>query len=182
MPAKPPPLPEAVYQRVMRVARVEGYSILIIAGMGAFMSAGAGSVIPAIAACLVAGAGAMEIHGSQQLARGDETAVNWLVRAQLLLMAIILAYSIWQLTHFDESFVRAQLPEFRRQMADISQKWNFDNPYPYFSDEQLVSMTRLIHSLTYCAVGVVTCVYQGLMARYYHKRRTAIAQALADNG
>jgi len=180
MPPKPPPLPEAVYQRVMTVAKVEGYSILIVAGFSAFMAAGGGNVFTAIAACLAAGTGAMEIHGAQQLARGDETAVRWLVRAQLLLMAIILAYVFWQLAHFSEAVVREWLPEFRRLTDEISAQRNIENPYARFTDTQLVHLARVLHTTLYCVVGIVTCVYQGLMARYYHRRREVIAQALAD--
>ena len=163
----------------MLVAKIDGYSILLIAGMGAFMAASVGSALAAIAMCLAAGAGALEVWGSQRLARGDETAVNWLVRAQLFLMLVILAYVCWQLGHFDAAFVREQIPEFRRQMAALSQKWNTENPYDMLSDAQLVAFFRMVYTVGYCVVGVATCVYQGLMARYYHKRRAAITQALA---
>jgi len=178
MPAKPPPLPEAVYQRVMRVAKAEGWSILIIASMGAFMAAGGGNVIPAIAACVAAGAGAMEIHGVQRLARGDETAVNWLVRSQLLLMLVILAYVIFRLVFFDLAAVQPQLLEVRREMLAFYENMNVDAPSFYQSDAQFMSVVRLVYTLTYCLLGIATCVYQGLMARYYHRRRAAISQAL----
>jgi len=163
----------------MSVARADGYSVLIVAGLGAVFTAAGGSFVPTVAACLAAGCGAMEIHGAQQLARGDERAVNWLVRAQLLLMMVILGYALWQLTHFDEAFARSLIPEFRRSMAGLSLKWKMDNPYDYLSDSQLVLMARLGNTVVYCAVGIATCVYQGLMARYYHRRRAAVAQALA---
>jgi len=179
MPAKPPPLPEAVYHRVMSVAKAEGYSILIVAGLSAFLAAAAGGAFTAVLACLAAGTGAMEIHGAQQLARGDERAINWLVRAQLSLLLIILVYVFWRITHFDAALVREQIPEFRRQMAELSQKWNSENPYDQLTDSQLVLVARAVFTVIYCVVGVVTCVYQPLMARYYHKRRAAIAQALA---
>ena len=163
----------------MSIAKAEGYSILIIAGFGAFLAAGSGSVVPAILACLAAGTGAMEIHGSQQLARGDENAINWLVRAQLLLLLVILAYVFWQLAHFDEAYARELISEFRRAASEISVKQNRVNPYDQFTDSQLMFAARSLYTLVYCVVGVVTCVYQPLMARYYHKRRAAIKQALA---
>ena len=179
MPAKPPPLPEAVYHRVMLVAKIDGYLVLIGAGMSAFLLAGVGLIVPAVAMCLAAGAGAMEVHGSQQLARGNATAVNWLVRAQLFLMLIILVFIVYLLTRLDASSISAQIPEFRRQMTELSRKWNSENPYDQFTDSQLASMMRTSFPMACYFVAIVTCIYSSLMARYYHKRRAAIAQALA---
>ncbi|AWI09736.1 hypothetical protein [Ereboglobus luteus] len=178
MPAKPPPIPELVYQRVMKVARFDGHMIMWIAGIGALLAAAGGNYTAAMVACLVAGTGAMEIQGSQQLARGDEMGVNWLVRAQLLLMFVILAYATWQLTHFNEEFYRELIPQFREYTEQASRRYKVDNPYDALDDAQLMLLFRMCHTLLYATVGFVTCIYQGLMARYYHKRRAAIAQAL----
>ena len=162
----------------MRVAKAEGWSILIIASMGAFVAASGGSFIPAIAACLVAGAGAMEIHGVQRLARGEAGAVNWLVGAQLLLMGVILAYALWRLTNFDEAAMRAlrqwAIEFYAKRDARIA------DVYRGVSESDFVLFARGFYTLAYCAVGIATCVFQGLMARYYHRRRAAVAQALAE--
>ncbi|MDF9833556.1 hypothetical protein M2103_001783 [Ereboglobus sp. PH5-5] len=178
MSAKPPPIPELVYQRVMKVARFDGHMVMWIAGIGALLAAAGGSHTAAVAACLAAGTGAMEIHGSQQLARGNERGVNWLVRAQLLLMFVILAYATWQLTHFNEGLYRELIPQFREYTEQASRRYKVDNPYDALDDAQLMLLFRMCHTLLYAVVGFVTCIYQGLMARYYFRRREAVAKAL----
>lgn len=182
MPAKPPPIPALAYERVIKVAKFDGYSILFVAGVGALMSAMGGNMITTIAAVLAAGAGALEIHGSQRLERGDDTAVTLLVRAQLLLLLVILAYAIYQLTHFDAVFFKSQIPIFRAETASFYERFKLANPYEQISDNELMMLIKVTHSLTYMVVGIVTCIYQGLMARYYHKRRAVIAQALDELG
>lgn len=176
MPAKPPPIPALAYERVIKVARFDGYFIMLLAGVGALAAAAGGDVIQCVAACFAAGTGAMEIHGSRMLRDYDEDGVNWLVSAQLLLMLVIVAYAIYRITHFDMAWWRA----------------TFEHSYDTFlgpkhpltemvlSDPKFPQLCKLSNVFAFGCLGIVTCLYQGMMARYYFRSRAAIAQALDE--
>ena len=176
--AKPPPIPELVYQRVMLVGKIDGYLILMSAGMLALFFAPSGFYVFTIASCLAAGTGAMEVHGARLLSRGDEGGVNWLVRAQLLLMFVVVAFVLYYANRFDTEFFNSLIPEIRAQAAETYPRFGLDDPYAKISDSELLMVMRVSINLMLVMLGVVSCVYQGLMARYYHKRRAAIEQAL----
>ena len=48
------------------------------------------------------------------------------------------------------------------------------------SEEQIVPMLRRSYIGLYVMVGLVSLVYQGGMALYYHRRRDSIRRALED--
>jgi hypothetical protein len=48
------------------------------------------------------------------------------------------------------------------------------------TSEQIDQVVQWSYHLTYAIVGVLTVVYQGGMAIYYYRRRTAVAAALAE--
>lgn len=178
MAAKPPPIPELVYRRVILVGKVHGYTVLVAAGMMALFFAMGGFWGLAFAACLAAGTGAMESHGAGLLARGDEKGMDWLVRAQLLLLLVVLSFVTYYLFNFNEAFFSEMIPELRARAAETYPRFGMADPYPRLSDADLLLVMRLGQNMTLVMIGLMSCVYQGLMARYYHRRRAAISQAL----
>lgn len=178
MPAKPPPIPELVYQRVMLVGKVDGYMVFLSAGLLALFAATGGFWGVMLVSCLAAGTGAMEVHGARTLAQGDERGVNWLVRAQLLLMLVILGFVVYYLYNFNETFFSALIPEIRAKAAETYPRIGLENPYENISDSDMLMLMRISVNLMLMAIGFVTCLYQGLMARYYFRRREAVAKAL----
>jgi hypothetical protein len=179
MARKPPPLPEETLLRVMRTASIDGRLLLFVPGVFAVMSAMAGGITGALASVLAAGLGALELHGVSMLGGGDARGMVWLVRAQLLLMALILFYASWQMTHFDAAFYAQhadamfdQMPDWYKKMLDDSGMGRADFPL----------LMKAGYMMTYVVVGFVTIVYQGLMARYYHLRRIPVEIALGEAG
>lgn len=175
MPAKPPPIPEIALARVTKVAKIDGTLIMLFAGAGAFMAAMAGEYVATAAALLAAGTGAMEIHGSHQLDRDDAGGVIWAMRAQLLLLLVIFSYAVYQMTHFDAEFWRQQLPQFREMCGNI---YGPNHPALKLDDGRLLALLKFCKTISYAAVAITTCVFQGLMARYYNKNRAPVEQAL----
>ncbi|MBC7367514.1 MAG: hypothetical protein H7343_12030 [Undibacterium sp.] len=163
----PPHLPEETLYRVLRLARFNGMSVLAIAGFFSLLSAAGHDVPGAIVGVLVAGAGAFELHGVGLLRQGDTRGTTWLVSSQLYLLVVVLAYVGFRLTHIDLEQLRLLITEEQRETISMSG----------LSEDQFL---RVIYTTSSAVFGIVTLFYQGGMAFYYHRRRAAIAQALAE--
>lgn len=162
----PPFLPEETLVRVLRLSRLDGMSVLVIAGLFAVMSALAGDQLGAIVGLLVAGAGAVELHGATLLHHGEPRGLRWLVGSQLFLLATIVGYCALRLLHpAFEPLHAAMTPEMKTSLEAAG--WTEDE------------FVGLVYQVTYAAVATVTCAYQGGMAIFYWRRRQAVTEALA---
>jgi len=175
MPARrstPPPLPREVLARTIRLANADGRLVLWLSGLCALFAAAGHDVLGAVAGCAAAGAGAIELHGSTLLAQEESRGVDWLIRGQLLLLAVILGYAAIRLTHFDREAWRLRLPP---ELNDaLSEKG--------LTQEQFLDSFQVLYQLFYALVGFIALLYQGAMARYYARRRATILQALHETG
>ena len=162
----PPLLPDEVLRRVLRVARLDGTGLLAIAGAFALASAWAHDRTGTVAGLLVAGAGAIELHGAGLLHAGHGRGANWLIASQLFLMAAVFGYVAWQLGHVDTAALAALMNDDVRQQL---------KPYHLTEAEFL----RLAYVGFYRLLAVLTAAYQGGMAIYYARRRAAMLAALA---
>lgn len=141
--------------------------MLGIAGVFALASAAAKDFPGAIVGLLVAGAGAIELHGTTLLRGGAVRGVNWLVASQLYLMIVVLTYVATRLAHVDIAPLRALLTDEQRtvvQQAGLT------------VDVFLATVYRVAYEI----VGAATVLYQGGMALHYLRRRAPIAAALAE--
>ncbi|MSU25309.1 MAG: hypothetical protein EXS32_16005 [Opitutus sp.] len=167
MPELPPLLPDETLRRVLRLARLDGLSVLAVAGLFAVLTALAGDVVGAVIGLLVAGAGAIELHGASLLREGEPRGMNWLVGSQLFLLVTVLGYCALRLLHPELGPLRAAVTEEMKTSLELAD---------YTPDEFI----RMVYNLTYAIFALVTFFYQGGMAIYYHRRRDPVAQALAD--
>ncbi len=161
----PPFLPEETLHRVLRIARLDGMSVAFIAGLFALISALAGDGLGAIVGLLVAGAGAIELHGATLLAHHEARGMKWLVNSQLVLLVTVLGYCALHLIH-------SPLPELPSEVDTLIQQ-----------DADQLGMTKqgflqLFNRTVYGGVAGATLLYQGGMALYYWRRREAVARAL----
>ena len=159
---KPPLTPEAQLQRVLRIARTNGLSIVIIASLGVLLSLG--DWLGMAVGALVAYGGWTELAGRKQLLAGDAAGVRRLVRAQWLVLGAIEAYCLIKLG-FDRDHGVSQ--ELRSAMIDLG-----------VDMAALEPSLRLAFYGTYGAVALLTVVYQGGMARYYGRHAGTVATAL----
>jgi hypothetical protein len=166
---KPPPfLPEETLPRVLRVARLDGMSVAFIAGLFALLAALAGDALGAVIGLLVAGAGAIELHGATLLVHGEPRGMNWLITSQVFLMATVTSYCGLRLLH----------PGLAPLLAAVTDEMKVSLATAGWTPERFV---RFIYTTTYYAVAIVTLVYQGGMALYYYRRRESVARALASD-
>jgi hypothetical protein len=161
----PPLLPDAALARVLRLARFDGMSVLVLGGIFA-LAAAAGRHVPfAAIGLLAAGAGAVELHGANLLRQGVVRGMRWVIASQPLLLAVILTYCVLRLWIVGPSDV----PEAMRGLfAASAAQWNLS------LEDYVVTLNRL----TALAVGTVAVGFQGAMTIYYWRRRRDVARAL----
>ena len=166
---RPPPLPHEVLARVAGVATIDGRLLVIIAATFALLAAAGHEKLGALVGCLAAGAGSLELHGVHRLKLGDANGMKWLVRSQLALLGVVLAYAAIRFFTFDPELVRMLLarPDLQTQLTAAG--LTVDDAIPLF---------KFVYQVTYVVIAGVSCVYQGGLARYYQKRRPLVQAAL----
>ena len=141
--------------------------VLWISGGFALLSAAGHDVIGALGGVAAAGAGAMEFHGSGVLRNGESRGLDWAIRGELLLLAVIWIYSAARLTYFDPEMIKPFIkPELAQQISTLN----------VTEDQFLRSMNLVI----YVVVCFVSLIYQGLVVGYYARKRSSIKQAVGE--
>jgi hypothetical protein len=164
---QPPLLPQETLRRVLRIAHFDGMSVLVIAGVFGLLSAWAGDYLGAVIGLLVAGAGAIELHGETLLRGWSPRGMNWLIGSQLFLMVAMLGYCALRLTHV----VLPPIPPQLETMIETTAE-----QLGLTKDEYML----FVYRLGFQVIAGLTVLYQGGMAFYYLRRRAVVAQALAE--
>lgn len=175
VPQPPPLLAYETFVRVLRVARSDGLSIVVISGSLALFFAYKGEVGGALLGLLVAGAGAMELHGVGLLRHGYTTGVDWLVRGQLFLLAVMSSYCAFRLMHVDLEPIRTLFHEMLR-LPGMQAEWRAAQEQSGVTEDEYL---RLLYSINYVVIAAASLLYQGGMTLYYTRRRAAVLAALA---
>ena len=172
---KPPLLPAQTVARMLRVAKFDGTSVLVLCGGLALASAAVGDFTGAFIGVVIAAAGAFELHGAALIQGGHPRGVNWLIGSQLYLLAAILAYVGWRLASYDAEAMRRFLdPVFRT--PEMQAKFSESG----VTEADMLRMWHTMYFIGFRVVGLVTLLYQGGMALYYHRRRAAVAAVLVE--
>lgn len=158
-------LPHETLDRVVGQARLNGTWVMVFGSTFGLLGAAGGEVFGCLTWLVVAGTGAMALHGGSLLNDGEARGLNWLVGGQVLCVAFLLTLCGWQLTHVDLTPLRAALtPDIRESLAQTG-----------LSEQEFLLLS---YRVTYAFVALVALCYPGAMALYYHRRRGAIAAAL----
>jgi hypothetical protein len=151
-------------RRVLRVAKIDGLSVLVIAGGFGLISAAFGDVTGALVGFLVAGAGAVELRGVSLLKASRIEGMGWLFGSQIYLLAVILGYVLFRLLNLArDPLLKAVTSAFNLSGMDM-EMMPFD----------IAQMLKIL----YGAVAAATILYQGGMIVYYLRRRSAVAAAV----
>lgn len=164
---QPPVLPDEALARVYRLARLDGTGVLLLAGIFALLAAARGDTIGALTGLIVAGAGAMELHGAGLLNHADPRGVNWLIGSQFVLLAAVLAYCGLRLLHPE----LPPLPPEMNSMVELSAQQLGMTPEEYL---------RFVYRSGIWIVAGASILYQGSMILYYLRRRHAVFRALGE--
>jgi len=163
----PPLLSEVILGRVLRLASFDGLGVLISAGLFALLSAAAGDYGGAAIGILVAGAGAIELHGVALLRAVHVEGMNWLIGSQAFLMASMLGYCVFRLTHV----TIPPMPPNLSSMIELTAE-----QLGMTKDEYL----HFVYRAGFQVIAGLTVIYQGSMALYYIHRRAPVAAALTQ--
>lgn len=159
----PPPLPNEVVMRVLRVASVDAYVLLVLAGLFALAAASAREIPGAIAGCAAAGAGAIELHGVHLLRDGFSRGLRLIVRSQIVLLAAVLGYVAWRILHIEAVIQQVDTRELETRLIQSG-----------VPEESLQEFIRQGFTMIYTLIGLVSILYQGGMALYFLRRREAV--------
>ncbi|MFI5337066.1 MAG: hypothetical protein ACHQ5A_09805 [Opitutales bacterium] len=167
--------------RVLRLSKVNGWSIVVIAGAGTLVSLLLGDLASAGTGALATGAGVMELRGRRRLQRRDATGVKLLVRAELFLLAVIAVYAVSRLASFDAGYLKEQvIPELKQNLLLFGV--NLDELLQQFEmkvDDIVPLVQRTFYAL-YGGVLLTTIFYQGGLAWWYGRRTDLVEQALTE--
>lgn len=167
-----PPLtpPQLALKKVLKISRVNGWSVAIFAGLCALISLAFGDLVGGGIGVLVVASGVMEIHGHRLLKRRDSAGLTWLVRSQLFLLSVILVYAVSRLFSFDSEYILSNLtPDLEALLKESG-----------ISRAEIVPLVQTFFRAFYGAVILATVIYQGGMAFYYRRKSPLVAEALAQ--
>ncbi len=166
----PEPTPQdKALKRVVAVSRLNGWSVIVIAGLGALLTLLFGDLVGTFIGLLAVVAGWMEVRGHRMLRRGDPAGMPWLVRSQLFLLGVILVYCVTRLGSFDADTAMSNLtPDMEALLKEAG-----------LARGDILPMVRTAFLGTYLTFAAVSIFYQGGMALYYRSKTRLVTEALA---
>ncbi len=175
-----PPAPADVLRRVLRLSRMNGWSVAVFAGLCSLASLAFLDLVGFAVGLLVTLGGALEVVGHRRLKRRDPGGMALLVRSQFVVLGVIWAYALPRLLSFDTGYLQDQvIPNAR----EILSSW-FGIQLDAFLSQleltpaQLVPLVHLFFVVLYGSVMLTTLIYQGGLALFYRHRRAAVETAL----
>lgn len=167
--------PQETLQRVIRVARFNGWTVVVIAGLATLAALFPPTWLDLVIGGGVFAGGVIELRGLKHLRQSADAdrAVTLLVRAQLLILALIWLYSLAQVTFNLRPTVNELTELFAQMGADPSALADF-----FGMDAN--TLARDFCYLLYGMVSLTSVFYQGGLALYYHRRRAAVHEALSS--
>jgi uncharacterized membrane protein HdeD (DUF308 family) len=155
-------------RRVLLVSAIDGWSIVAIAGLGTLITLALGDLVGLVVGVLVLAAGVIELRGRRQLQRRDPNGMRLLIRAQLLLLTVILVYCVSRLGSFDADTAMANLtPEMEAILKENG-----------LERADVLPLVQTAFYATYSIVAVVSVIFQGGLTLYYRSRAAAVTAAL----
>lgn len=161
-----PPLPDSALGKVLAVSFINGWSITIIAGLSLLLTLFIGNVTGIVISLLVTLAGVVELHGRQRLKAGDALGGRCLLAAQLVLMAVLCVYCLWQLLHLNPQDVMKLIPAEIREVYEASGNLS-----------HLERLAQMGLVAVYGGVILASLVHQGGLFYFYRRSLAKIGQA-----
>ena len=169
MTAPPPTPPQLALRKVLKISRLNGWSVAAVAGLGTLLSLAFGDLAGGSLGLLIVASAAMEIHGHRLLMRRDATGMTWLIRAQLFFLSVIMAYAVSRLFSFDGEYILSNLtPEMEEALNAAG-----------VSRAELVPLVQLFFRVFYGTIMFVSLIYQGGLAFFYRRKSLLVAEALS---
>jgi hypothetical protein len=163
-----PTPPEKALKRVLAISRLNGWSVIIIAGLGILLALVLGDLSSVAIGLLVAVSGIMEVRGHKKLRRRDPDGMKLLVRSQMFLLAIILVYCASRLGSFDADTVMGGLtPDMEAILKESGIQKN-----------DILPLVRTAFFTLYLTLAATCLIYQGGLALWYRGKTRLVTEAL----
>jgi hypothetical protein len=179
----PPVTPQArALKGVLRLSAIDSWSIVVIAGLSLLLTLATFELMGIMISALVLAGGLIEMRGRKALQRRDATTgMKLLVRAQLLILTVLLVYCARCLGSFDAGYVRDELiPEANQMLlATLGISLSDFLAESGMTVEELVTKAHLTFVLLYSTVAALSLLFQGGLALYYRNRTQLVGEALA---
>ena len=173
------PPPGDALRRVLRLARMNGWSVALFAGLCSLVSLAFGDLVGFAVGVLVSFGGALEVRGYRKLKRRDPDGMTLLVRSQLVVLGAIWAYALPRLLSFDAGYLQCEvLPNARQMLAAAGMDLDALLAQAGIDAGQVVPLVHLFFVVLYGTVMLTTLIYQGGMALYYRHQRAGVEAAL----
>ena len=179
----PPVTPQAkALKGVLRLSNLDGWSVVVIAGLSFLLTLVTWELLGLAVSALVLTGGVMELRGRRALQRRDaETGMRLLVRAQLLIVTVILVYCARCLGSFDAGYLKDEVIPEANQMLQAVLGINLND---FLADsgmtvDDLVPLAHRAFLLLYGTVALVSLLFQGGLALYYRSRTKLVTEALS---
>ena len=161
--------PEKALKRVLFISAVDGWSVIIIAALGMLLTLLLGDLSGLVVGALVLAAGIMELRARRRLLRRDIIGMKHLVRAQLLLLTVILVYCASRLGSYDQDTMLANLtPDMKAALKEAG-----------VNIADITPLVQMAFFAAYGLVAVLTLLFQGGLILYYRSRIGRVTEALA---
>ena len=174
-----PRSPEVILRRVKRLARLNGWSVALFAGLCTLASLAFLDPVGIAVGLLVTLGGALEVHGYRMLRRNDAGGMRWVARSQLVVLGTMWAYVLPRLLSFDAVYLQTEvIPHARAMLA--SRGVNLDEflAQAGVDSADVVPLVRLFLVVFYGSVLLATLLYQGGLCLYYRWRTPTVEDAL----
>ena len=169
MPTPAPTPQEKSLKRVLLFSRLNGWSVIVVAALGTLLALILGDLLGSFIGLLAIASGWMEVRGGRMLTQRNPAGMSWLVRSQLFLLAVVLAYCASRLGSYDEETMLANLtPDMEAVLQEAG-----------IGKADIVPLVRMAFYGLYGTVAVTVVIYQGGMALYYRSRVKPVTEALA---
>ncbi len=149
-------------KRVVRLSKLNAYSIAIIAGSFGLLCVVLLELSGIIVGAAVAATAIFEIRGHRMLQRGEPGARQWMAGSQVWLIVCVLIYCAWRLLAFDPEDPLAVLgdAEMLRTAASLAM----------MPPGMLEDLVTTVYTLTYRLVALLVFLFQGALGLYYWVR------------
>jgi hypothetical protein len=176
---KSPRPPEDILRRVKRNARLNGWSVAIVAGLSTLVSLAFVDPVSAAVGLMVTIGGALEVRGYRMLRRNDPGGMRWLARSQLVVLGAIWAYGLSRLLSFDAGYLQSEvIPDARAMLGSYGVDFDQMLAQAGLDARNIVPLVRLFFVILYGSLLLVTLIYQGGLFLYYRWRTAAVEKAL----
>lgn len=170
-----PTPPEKILRHVLLIAALDGWSVVAIAGLGSLVALALGDLSGLCVGLMLVAAGTIEFRGRGRLVRRDATGMRLLIRAQMIILVVILVYCASRLGSFDEGLVQDAVREnLTPDMEAMLQESGIGRA-------DIVPAVKVMFYTIYGTVAFVSLVCQGGLSLYYRSRAPRVTEALAGS-